>query len=253
MPGSFVPGQAEAGRPLLLVCSTRRGNSLTAALNFAGAFADAQAGVKGAKSFAPPRPVMLHDYETLACFDCGLCAQPEVLYPPENPARLCPLAARDESAPLFAAMLSAPWLAIFAPIYFYHLPARLKAMLDRCQLFYNAAQQERPFMRALPERRAYIVLSAARERGEQLFTGSLLSLKYALAPMKFGLQSPLLLYGLENKADLAGRPELLKKIRQYGHLAGKTEEPGKFEAGKLGPDKPEPAAASGKKTKSEPH
>lgn len=239
MPASnFAPGRAVPGRPLLLVCSTRRGNSLTAAL----AFADAQAGGKGGKK-APHavRPVMLHDYEMYPCFDCGVCANAQALYPPDNPSRLCPLATRDESAPFFAALLAAPWVAIFAPIYFYHLPARLKGMLDRCQLFYNAALQGRPFMRDLPARRAYVVLSAARERGEQLFSGSLLSLKYALAPFKLELKEPLTLYGLDDKEDLSERPDLLERVREYGRLARELEGPPPrlgdlFEPDSLGPE-----------------
>ena len=218
----FAPGRAVPGRPLLLVCSTRPGNSLTAAR----AFAESQAGGQGTKK--PPhaiRPVMLHDYDMYPCFDCGLCARADAVYPPDNPARLCPLATRDESAPFFATLLAAPWLAIFAPIYFYHLPARLKTMLDRCQLFYSAALQERPFMRDLPKRRAYVVLTAARERGEQLFAGSLLSLKYALAPFNLELKDPLTLYGLEGREDLSKRPDLLERVRQYGRLALELEGP----------------------------
>ncbi|MDR1126066.1 MAG: NAD(P)H-dependent oxidoreductase [Deltaproteobacteria bacterium] len=231
----FAPGRVVPGRPLLLVCSPRAGNSLTAAFAFAEARADGRAGKSGGKAKATAsvspsggipgaiRPVMLHDYDMYPCRDCGRCAQAGAAFPPDNPARLCPMATRDESAPLLAALLAAPWLAIFAPIYFYHLPARLKAMLDRCQLFYNAALQKRPFMLNLPKRRAYVVLAAARERGEQLFAGSLLSLKYALAPLNMELQDPLLLYGLEPKGDLAGRADLLERVRQYGRLARELE------------------------------
>jgi hypothetical protein len=247
----FAPGRVVPGRPLLLVCSTRAGNSLTAALAFAEAQTDDRAGKTGGKAKAKAtggipgaiRPVMLHDYDMYPCFDCGLCAQAGTAFPPDNPARLCPLATRDESAPLLAALLAAPWLAVFAPIYFYHLPARLKAMLDRCQLFYNAALQKRPFMLNLPKRRAYVVLAAARERGKQLFAGSLLSLKYALAPLNMELKDPLLLYGLEPKGDLAGREDLLERVRQYGRLARELEGAPPRPGNLFEPASPGPSAA----------
>ncbi len=74
-------------------------------------------------------------------------------------------------------------------------------------------------MHGLPKRKAYIILLCAREKGEEIFQGSLLSLRFFLAPFNIELAEPLLLRNLDQSKDLASRPELQEQILNYVHQA----------------------------------
>lgn len=192
------------GAPLLLCASPRPGNSLEAARMFAQGF-------NAAKDSAMPElaPTLLRDYSVLPCVACGACGL----------GKSCPFLERDESAPLFDAILKAPVLAIASPIYFYGLPAMLKALVDRCQQYYAWRENGTGGLEALPKRKAFVMLCAAREQGSQLFKGSLLSLKFALAPFNIELKAPLLMRGLDKAGDMAARPDYYSSIKSYGARA----------------------------------
>lgn len=190
--------------PLLLCASPRTGNSLEAARLFA-------AGFNAAKAEAMPelKPSLLSAYRLLPCVDCGTCRQ----------GKSCPLTERDDSAALLGAFVSAPLIAIAAPIYFYHIPAQLKALLDRCQQYY--AWREKGFggLEKLPRRKAFVMLSAAREQGSQTFNGALLSLKFALAPFNIDIKAPIMMRGLDDATDMAKRPDYHASLKAYGAQA----------------------------------
>lgn len=193
--------------PFLFCASPRQGNSLAAARFFA-------AGVNAAMPPGGQRMAMpvrrLGEYKITPCAGCGLCSDVD---------RDCPMAEQDDSSMIFEHFLSAPFVAVFAPVYFYHLPAQLKALLDRCQSFHSRMEAGHSAYGRLCERKAYCVLTAARTQGEQLFSGSLLTLKYALLPFKLKLAEPMLLKGLDGPDDLAVRPELAEAIISLGRKA----------------------------------
>lgn len=151
----------------------------------------------------------LSDYNILPCVDCGTCGK-------NLP---CPFLKRDDSQPFMQALLQAPILAFTAPIYFYHLPAQLKALIDRCQQYYAWRENSFFALESLPRRKAFVILLGARKQGEQLFKGALLSLKFALAPFNIELAEPLTLHGLDKPADLSGHAAHQNKIRNYGKEA----------------------------------
>lgn len=192
--------------PLLLCASPRSGNCLEAARLFAAGF-NAQR-PEGAPEL---KITMLRDYTVLPCIACGVC----------DTGRACPLLERDGSGPLLEAFLKAPFVAIAAPVYFYAISAQLKALLDRCQQYY--AWREKGFggLDALPERKAFIMLAAARERGEQLFNGPLFTLKFALAPFGLDIKAPQMLRGLDGPKDMDKRPDYHASLRRYGAEAAK--------------------------------
>ena len=221
----------------MLACSPRPGgNSDTAADLFAQGYASTAG--------QSPRPVMLREYTVLPCIGCDACCrairrlppepQPESHATPEHGrARLkalfgqtrndlprfgCPLAARDHGALLLNFLAEAPALCLVSPIYFYHLPALLKALLDRTQPFWNLREMGIDVFRAR-ERTCHVILIGARPQGKQLFAGSLLTLKYALAGLGITLAEPLLLYGLDKASALSGDSRAGEQVFQYGRQA----------------------------------
>lgn len=133
-----------------------------------------------------------------------------------------PCLSGDQCDAIFKRFLSAPFVVLTAPIYFYHLPAQLKALLDRSQLFWQAKLQGCEFVPQKP-RNVWCVLLGARERGEKLFEGSLLTLKYALEPFGLTLRDPLTLHGLEQSEDLAASPEVRQKVIDYAARVAEAE------------------------------
>ncbi|MDR1242811.1 MAG: NAD(P)H-dependent oxidoreductase [Deltaproteobacteria bacterium] len=198
------------GEPLVLVCSPRTGNSALAGRTFADACAEAGCAVK---------LLFLRDYQVLPCVDCGVCADARTEFSECASWRLCPLSLEDNSAALFQALLTARFVAICAPVYFYHLPAQLKALLDRCQLWYQTGLRKKSFMLKQAQRDLYTILLGARAQGKELFRGSLLSLKYALRPLRLEQRETVLLRGIDRIGDLSARPDFLERLRACARTA----------------------------------
>ncbi|MCL1889951.1 MAG: NAD(P)H-dependent oxidoreductase [Desulfovibrionaceae bacterium] len=185
----------------MLAASPRAGNTLEAARLFAAGFARKRDGLS---------TILLSDYRVLPCQACGAC---------DSQGGVCPQAALDDSLHLFDRLVQAPFLALAAPIYFYHLPAQLKALLDRCQFYHQAAARGEFPQPGFSGRPVRVILLGARITGKELFRGSLLSLKWALAPLGFELAEPLLLRGLDGPADLQTREDFRELLLAYGEAA----------------------------------
>ncbi|MDR3175873.1 MAG: NAD(P)H-dependent oxidoreductase [Desulfovibrio sp.] len=135
----------------------------------------------------------------------------------------CPLTRSDASAPLLRAFAEATCICLVSPVYFYHLPAMCKALLDRMQTFWRTrtlmpGSAER-FL-ALHRKTCRVILVAGQKHGRKLFAGALLSLKYAMSGIGARLAEPLLLRALDAPDDLKCSPEVMEQIRTYGREAG---------------------------------
>ena len=207
-----------AAASLILSCSPRpRGNCDDAAALFKAAL-DNSPGMQ-ANSL-----LYLRDYHVSACTGCDACEQWatsfletehdfELSTEQGNTFLGCPLSLSDDSRMIVQALATASNLCIISPIYFYHLPSSLKALLDRLQPFWNLGQK-RPSVFAA-DRPCKVILLGARKRGESLFSGSILTLQYALQPLGFKLFTPLLLHDLDGPKDLAAADEKRQRITAY--------------------------------------
>lgn len=166
------------------------------------------------------RTVALRDYAFSPCTGCGGCSKPP---------HKCVLAGHplpgtgqcgtvDQAEEIFQLINEAHLIMISAPIYFYFLPAHFKALIDRTQRFWMVQDiNERsplPLSRAKP---VLVALTAGRRRGNLLFSGSLLSLKYFLTPLKASIRETRLLRGLESLKDLQERPAVIAALHAWGH------------------------------------
>ncbi|MFU2210560.1 flavodoxin family protein [Solidesulfovibrio sp. C21] len=196
----MTPGPAAT----VFLCGPRAGgNSDAAGLAFARGLRE-----KGLAA----QVVALRDERVTPCLGCGACLAP---------GHRCPLdTAGDAAEALFAHIRESPILAFAAPIYFYHVPALFKAFIDRAQRHWavrfaaGAGDVEPP---ALPEVR--VLLAAGRPRGEKLFAGALLTLKYFLWPFYRTLAEPCLFRGYDAPGDLASDVAAVKQAAGYGRDA----------------------------------
>ncbi|MDR1686285.1 MAG: NAD(P)H-dependent oxidoreductase [Desulfovibrio sp.] len=225
---------------LVLSCSPRPGgNSDTAARIFCRAFAQGRretlypGDVPEADTDASEcnaRVLFLRDYAVSPCTACDACARAargikarrgalSLRSLLETQPFPCPAAAHDAGRALLGAQVAAEQLCLVSPVYWYHLPAQFKALLDRMQIF--RSMRENGCLRDDgPKRPCRIILIGGRPRGERLFAGSLLSLKYALATMHTAMVEPLLLYGLDAGDALRRNREAAERVYAYGLAAG---------------------------------
>lgn len=155
--------------------------------------------------------VLLRQFKVTPCIGCGRCEH--------DAHRRCYLTKKDQSGALFTLLQHAPLVYFCSPIYFYHLPAAFKGFVDRGQSYYLRMRDKDPILAALPKRKAYLTLIAGRNRGENLFRGALLTLKYFLAPFNLELADPLLLKGLDEQDALNQRRDRRRRIVAYGEAA----------------------------------
>lgn len=194
-------GFSSSGRhTLVLSCSPRKaGNSDSAAELVGGEFAARRPGL----SLSVRR---LSDIDIRACTACDYCAA--------HPGR-CSMAGLDETNRLLSALCAPspelPVSVIVSPIHFYHLPARLKALLDRSQYSWHLPPGEQPGRDA----KLAVVLLAARRQGARLFEGSLLTLRYVASALGLELVEPLTLYGLDAPDALSRDGEAQARVREY--------------------------------------
>ncbi len=196
-----------ASQALAISCSPRRGGNSDAAAELFSRGIEAAGGAC--------RTLHLRDHPVSPCVGCGACAK--------GPAHACPLAEEDQGGEVFAAVLEASLVCLVSPIYFYHVPALFKALIDRGQRFYNARLAGAPEVANLPPKQAFPILIAGRKTGERLVEGALLSLKYFLSPLNITLADPLTLRGLDARGDLnnnvAARAAVLARAKRAGAAA----------------------------------
>ena len=149
----------------------------------------------------------VRDFPVLPCLGCGHCAKSD--------GHACVLAGKDRAEELFAKIVAADLIFIASPIYFYHLPSMFKAVIDRSQRFWEASLKGNPL--AIRPKNCGVALVAARPRGENLFAGSLLTLKYFLDQLNARIKANENFYGLDRPGDFdqdgANKSRLKEMVR----------------------------------------
>jgi multimeric flavodoxin WrbA len=129
----------------------------------------------------------------------------------------CPI--EDEAESVFDKLLAAERIVIASPIFFYGLPARLKALIDRGQSLW-ARQRLSGNREEEPPKEAFALLLGAT-RGEELFDGALLTLKYFLRTVNFRITGKLLFREIEKKGDIRKHPTALDEAFRAGREFGR--------------------------------
>lgn len=148
------------------------------------------------------RFLALRDVRIRPCIGCGHCA---------DPPHGCPLSG-DDAEELFAAITAADLVLWAAPIYFYGLPAYAKGVLDRAQRFWHSPVDAVP-------RPAIAGLVAGRPKGEQLFTGASLGLRYFFPLLGRHLEETRCWRGMEDASGWRrsdGNRSRADEVRQWG-------------------------------------
>ena len=155
---------------------------------------------------APCRVCRLTESGVRPCVSCASCDA--------HPGKCSLDGAGDGAAAMFQTMFRSRLSILVSPVYFYHIPAQAKALVDRAQRFWACG--EKPGRgRALAA-----VLIGARPRGEKLFEGAERTLRYMALTLGMEWQEPLCLYGLDGPDALASSSESRERIHAYARRLG---------------------------------
>ncbi|WP_207265009.1 NAD(P)H-dependent oxidoreductase [Desulfovibrio sp. Huiquan2017] len=200
-------------RAAVFACSHRRGGNSDRA---------AELLARGVREAGGEADVLhVRDFAITACLACGYCNTPE-----RTGRERCVLGPTDQAWDLFAPCLEARTVLFASPIYFYHLPSRLKTWIDRGQQFWRARRHDEPWIANLPRRTAHAVLLAGQPSGRKLFDGARLTLKYFVHNFRMDLADPLVFRGVDTRNDLRSKADFEKRIVQLGRTAWETARDG---------------------------
>lgn len=193
----------DAAVGLILAASPRKGGNSDDAAELVAQGA-AELGVQS-------RVVHLRDFRFTPCTGCGVCDAP--------PEHRCRFAGGDDVEALFEAAHRAGFVCLVSPIYFYHVPAHFKALIDRSQSRYVRNLAHKPDLdHAAP---CFSVLIGAT-RGKALFDGSKLTLRYFAQALSLSFPDPLCFRGFDGPGSLAADPQATALLRDLGRAAGRA-------------------------------
>ncbi len=123
----------------------------------------------------------------------------------------------DDMQALYPKLASADIIVVGAPVYFYGLPAKLKALVDRCQLFFNKKYVKKEKWRKTPGRGYFV--SCGATNGAQLFQGSVLTVKYWFDALDMEYSGDALIRGVDAMGDARKHPTAFEDVRLLAKAA----------------------------------
>ncbi len=153
----------------------------------------------------------LRNYNIMPCIACNACFK--------HSQNQCILSAKDDVDKLFAKIMQAEHVFLAAPIFFYHLPAIAKAFMDRAQQYW--ARQNSIKLPKKTSKNVTLGLVAARTKGDNLFAGTIWSLKYFFELFNYTIGEKYLFTGHDGPTDFAQDGRACAQIEQAGFEQGK--------------------------------
>ncbi len=120
---------------------------------------------------------------------------------------------KDDMNEVYRKLLGADGIIVASPIFFYGVSAQLKALIDRCQ----ALWARRYILKNLPgpaRKGAFIAVGATK--GQQLFDGSILTIKYFFQAVGANYAGELLVRGVDTRGEIKEHPTALADAFNLG-------------------------------------
>jgi multimeric flavodoxin WrbA len=135
--------------------------------------------------------------EIYACFKDGNCS------------------IKDDMQTVYDKLLEADHIVFASPIFFYGITSQAKAVIDRCQALW--ARRHVLGMGKEDDRvRRGVFISVGATRGERLFDGAVLTVKYFFDAIGVKYSGDLLVRGIDNKAQIKEHPTALEDAFHLG-------------------------------------
>jgi len=124
-------------------------------------------------------------------------------------------AIKDDMQQLYEKLLEADHIVFASPIFFYGLTSQAKAIVDRCQALWvrkyvlGMGKEDRRIRRG-------VFISVGATRGERLFDGVVLTVKYFFDAIGVKYAGDLLIRGIDGKAQIKEHPTALQDAFRLG-------------------------------------
>jgi len=132
----------------------------------------------------------------------------------------------DEMEDVYPLLEAAEVIFLAGPIFFYSLPAQVKAVIDRSQALWN--RRRLGMTRPQPAGGRGFLIAVGASKGRNLFQGAELTAKYFFDALDMDYGGGLLLRGLEAKGDVLARTEALERAFELGRAAAQGRDPRPF-------------------------
>lgn len=134
--------------------------------------------------------VCVYEKNIFPCIACGVCSEKFI----------CPI--NDDMTAIYPLITDADIISISSPLYFSSFPSQLKAMIDRCQVFWEIKKRSGE-KASLPRKRAVFICTAGSEYND-MFSGVVISMRHFLNSINscFDPEKTLLVPGLDSEKKI---------------------------------------------------
>jgi len=148
--------------------------------------------------------VMLRDLKITPCLEIYACRKDGK----------CPI--HDDMETLYPKLGEADVVALASPIFFYSVSAQAKALIDRSQaLWAKKYLLKQPIAPGKPHRKG-VFLAVGGSKGNKIFDGSLLTMKYFFDALDMTFDRSLLFKSIDAKGEILEHPTALAEAYALG-------------------------------------
>ena len=121
---------------------------------------------------------------------------------------------KDDMQEIYEKLLGSDMVIVASPMFFYGIPGQLKSLIDRCQ----ALWARRFILKQPPPRTgrkgAFVAVGASK--GNKLFDGSILTIKYLFKEIGVDYTAELLVRGIDAKGEITNHPTAMSEAFELG-------------------------------------
>ncbi len=121
---------------------------------------------------------------------------------------------RDEMDSVYTRLLEVEGVIVASPMFFYGLTGQVKAFIDRCQALWVRKYVLKQGPPDTVRKGAFIAVGATR--GEKLFEGSIMTVRYFFQAINVEYTDELLVRGVDKKGEIMEHPDILSKAFELG-------------------------------------
>ena len=121
---------------------------------------------------------------------------------------------RDDMDGIYPKLLEADGIIVASPMFFYSLSSQVKALIDRCQALWARKYVLKQSPPDSGRKGALIAVGATK--GEKLFDGSILIVKYFFQSIGVGYADELLVRGVDKQGEIKEHPTVLSDAFELG-------------------------------------
>lgn len=123
----------------------------------------------------------------------------------------------DDMQKIYPKLLEADVIILASPIFFYGISGWAKGLVDRCQALWSKKYLVKdPSLGKQGKRRKGFFISVGATKGQKLFEGATLTVKYFFDAFNAQYAGDLLFKGIEGKGDILKHPEALQQAFEAG-------------------------------------